>query len=313
METNNDFKAESVPLEGNNLIEASAGTGKTYSIAILVLRLVIEKNTPIDKILLVTFTDAAAAELKERTQAFLYLALKECKSSGTSGNDTIEKIVQEALKNKINVESKLKVALLDLDKATISTIHGFCQQTLTEFAFETNQMYGKEVLKDTALLIEEEVNRYWREVVVKMEYDFLKEIGLEERATWVSAVKNVMSGQKLPSQKDKIPKGGILISSLNELNDFYEKNKKEIIDSLNSKIADKSFAERVKNHDVVRKERGQKSQYKSLIKIVEDVELLYNHLLYKGSYDVCEIFPAEIKIIKDVENDYNKTVIELAH
>lgn len=198
METNNDFKVESVLLEGNNLIEASAGTGKTYSIAILVLRLIIETDTPIEKVLLVTFTEAAAAELKERTQAFLYLALKECKSPGTSGNDTIKNIVQKALKNKINVESKLKAALLDLDKATISTIHGFCQQTLTEFAFETNQMYGKEVLKDTALLIEEEVNRYWREVVVKMEYDFLKEIGLEERETWVSAVKNVMSGQKLP-------------------------------------------------------------------------------------------------------------------
>lgn len=254
METNNDFKVESVLLEGNNLIEASAGTGKTYSIAILVLRLIIETDTPIEKVLLVTFTEAAAAELKERTQAFLYLALKECKSPGTSGNDTIEKIVQKAINNNINVESKLKAALLDLDKATISTIHGFCQQTLTEFAFETNQMYGKEVLKDTALLIEEEVNRYWREVVVKMEYDFLKEIGLEERETWVSAVKNVMSGQKLPEAFHTVNNKEDLYKEYNDLIIEIDKN----LETYKGKVNSLKEASSAKNPALKRLENAEK-------------------------------------------------------
>src|SRR5690606_2658632 len=65
------FLALQVKLQGNNLIEASAGTGKTYSIAILVLRLVVERNVPVNKILMVTFTNAAVAELKVRMRNFL--------------------------------------------------------------------------------------------------------------------------------------------------------------------------------------------------------------------------------------------------
>lgn len=292
MVENNSFEAESVPLKGNNLIEASAGTGKTYSIAILVLRLLIEKNIPIDKILLVTFTDAAAAELKERTQAFLYLALKECKSPGTSGNDTIKNIVQKAINNNINVESKLKAALLDLDKATISTIHGFCQQTLTEFAFETNQMYGKEVLKDTALLIEEEVNRYWREVVVKMEYDFLKEIGLEERGTWVSAVKNVMSGQKLPGSSNNV---------LEKFIDKY-KNKKNLLVEFGSKLA--------AYRDVV---IGWGKNIKALNHLADTPAFYKNLSKEEPVFKFKEHFNSDFIKVQEIQNNYSKLSLETAH
>ena len=74
--TNPNFNAEEVALAGSNLIEASAGTGKTYSIALLTLRLVIEKKIPIEKILMVTFTKAAVAELEIRVRAFIRIALK---------------------------------------------------------------------------------------------------------------------------------------------------------------------------------------------------------------------------------------------
>jgi len=60
-----------VPLQGSNLIEASAGTGKTYSLAILVLRLVVEKNVPLERILMVTFTRDATAELEDRVRQFI--------------------------------------------------------------------------------------------------------------------------------------------------------------------------------------------------------------------------------------------------
>ena len=65
------FNPTTVPLQGSNLIEASAGTGKTYSIAILALRLILEKNVSIREILMVTFTKAAVAELEERIRKFI--------------------------------------------------------------------------------------------------------------------------------------------------------------------------------------------------------------------------------------------------
>jgi len=70
------FDAATVKLSGSNLIESSAGTGKTYSIAILALRLILEDNIAIEKILMVTFTKAAVAELQERVRLFVRLAEK---------------------------------------------------------------------------------------------------------------------------------------------------------------------------------------------------------------------------------------------
>ncbi|HHV40421.1 MAG TPA: UvrD-helicase domain-containing protein, partial [Bacteroidales bacterium] len=64
------FNALTVPLQGTNLIEASAGTGKTYSIALMVLRLVLEQGRPLREILMVTFTNAAVAELEVRIRLF---------------------------------------------------------------------------------------------------------------------------------------------------------------------------------------------------------------------------------------------------
>ena len=65
------FDALQVPLEGSNLIEASAGTGKTYSIAVLALRMIIEKGLTVKQILMVTFTNAAVAELELRIRLFV--------------------------------------------------------------------------------------------------------------------------------------------------------------------------------------------------------------------------------------------------
>jgi exodeoxyribonuclease V beta subunit len=76
MDQMKNFVASDVPLEGSNLIEASAGTGKTYSIAILLLRLLLEKQLAIKEVLMVTFTKAAVAELEERIRLFVRIAAK---------------------------------------------------------------------------------------------------------------------------------------------------------------------------------------------------------------------------------------------
>lgn len=88
------FNASTVILKDSNLIEASAGTGKTYSIAIMALRLVIEHDVRIQEILMVTFTEAAVAELELRVRAFIRLALKVARGEEIS-DTTITAIVKD--------------------------------------------------------------------------------------------------------------------------------------------------------------------------------------------------------------------------
>ena len=137
------FDANTVSLEETNLIEASAGTGKTYSIAILCLRLILEKNIAIPEILMVTFTKAAVVETRIR----LFVRLAHQASMGEEINDTtIEFIVNNSIQTigATETETKLKNALLFLDETAILTIHSFCQRTLSEYAFETSQIFGAE-------------------------------------------------------------------------------------------------------------------------------------------------------------------------
>ncbi len=159
-----NFDATTVNLAGTNLIEASAGTGKTYSIAILVLRLVIEKKLPVKEILMVTFTKAAVAELEERIRLFIRKAYKA--SLGERIDDpTITFLVADniAKSSPDAVQQPLRDAVLFLDETSVLTIHSFCQLTLTEFAFETSQLFGAETMQDTGAVIQDEINAFWRE------------------------------------------------------------------------------------------------------------------------------------------------------
>ena len=144
----NNFDVKTVELSGANLIEASAGTGKTFSIAVLVVRLIMENKIPVSKMLLVTFTEAAAAELKERSIRFIREAIEEFEQEGSSGNPILKEIVKDFDGNKYKAKERLYVALLEIDQAMMCTIHSFCQRTLNEFAFETNQSFGKELITD---------------------------------------------------------------------------------------------------------------------------------------------------------------------
>ena len=87
----NEFKVETIELAGKNLVEASAGTGKTYSVSLLALRLILEKDISADKILMVTFTEAAAAEMAERMRRFIKQAYEA--ALGKNVDETIKKIV----------------------------------------------------------------------------------------------------------------------------------------------------------------------------------------------------------------------------
>jgi exodeoxyribonuclease V beta subunit len=149
-------------LKGVNLIEASAGTGKTYAIAMLVLRFVVEHGMTIDKVLVVTFSRAATEELKDRVRERLVEA-KRALDEHTANMDC--HIVDWLANLKIEpglIKQRLVVALLDIDRTGIFTIHGFCQRVLREHALESGQLFDAELTDDLSVIKQACADDFWR-------------------------------------------------------------------------------------------------------------------------------------------------------
>jgi len=153
------FDPINTPLTGTNLIEASAGTGKTYTIAGLFLRLILEKQLTVNQILVVTFTKAATEELKERIRNMLL----DAKSAflKNSSNAFVKAIVKNYGDRALAIQL-IQDALMDFDNAAIFTIHGFCQRILHENAFETQSLFDTELVADPTSLTREIVDDFWR-------------------------------------------------------------------------------------------------------------------------------------------------------
>lgn len=144
---------------GVTLIEASAGTGKTYSITGLILRLILEEQVAIRQILAVTFTEAATEELRGRIRLRLHSALDDLRRGITK-----DEIVATFIK-KGDVQSgigALNLALESFDEAQIFTIHGFCQRMLSDHAFESNARFDTALLIDPNPLFQEVARDFWR-------------------------------------------------------------------------------------------------------------------------------------------------------
>jgi len=196
--TGSNFDAVTIELEGSNLIEASAGTGKTYSIAILALRLVLEKGIPLPEILMVTFTKAAVAELHERIRLFMKQA-QQCIQGIATKDATIMKLVEraEAQIGSDIVKRRLYEANLLLDELSVITIHSFCQQTLREFAFETDLLFGAEMVADIEDVLDNEVNEFWRRYITTLDVEILDAVGVQKlRADLKAIVKEHLEGKR---------------------------------------------------------------------------------------------------------------------
>lgn len=151
--------SESLPAGAAWLLEASAGTGKTYQIAGLVLRLVAEYGLRIDRILAITFTNAATAELRDRVRKRLSSALVAIERGSADRDDAfVEHLLSLAQPSREQMAAHLRIALRDFDLAAISTIHGFSQRMLSELAFESGQDLDLELLSDPAEILEEIVD-----------------------------------------------------------------------------------------------------------------------------------------------------------
>jgi exodeoxyribonuclease V beta subunit len=153
------FDAKTVELKGLNLIEASAGTGKTYTLAELYCRLVVEKQLEVKQILVVTYTRAATEELRGRLRKKLVEQRQRLSKEPEPDSKAIK---------------RLKLAIQSFDEAAIFTIHGFCQRALQDFAFESGYSFDMEMITDEEELKEAVVDDFWRRYISTADPDFAR-------------------------------------------------------------------------------------------------------------------------------------------
>ncbi len=150
-----------VELAGTRLVEAGAGTGKTWTITALVLRLLLEQQLEIGQILVVTYTRAATGELRGRIRARLVEALAAFERG--EGDGYLRALV--ARHEPGPACARLRLAIESFDEAAIFTIHGFCQRALAETAFEAGQAFERELLADQRELLAAVARDAWRRLL----------------------------------------------------------------------------------------------------------------------------------------------------
>jgi len=142
-------------LNGRVVIEASAGTGKTFSLAGAVVRHVVDTDIAMSEVLVVTFTNDAADELRERIRGQLVAARRALLTGDVpSGVPWLESLVAEVDRRSERV-SRLERAIASFDEATISTIHGFCQQALHQIGQRAGLAVGAQLGAGDARLVRE--------------------------------------------------------------------------------------------------------------------------------------------------------------
>ena len=174
------FEANRFPLEpGLRLLEASAGTGKTFALAHLVLRLLSEGNQPleVEQLLVVTFTEAAAAELRDRIARRLQQAVRLLQGGDLRSVDAPLQEwmhLQNAESSQTRgLEGRLLLALERLDRADITTIHGFCRRTLQRQALEAGLGPAVDLEQQAHERREQLVHDYWQQQVLPLPPSFL--------------------------------------------------------------------------------------------------------------------------------------------
>ena len=183
-----------LPLNGSTLIEASAGTGKTFTIAILYVRLVLGHGQPessalgqgIDppNLLVVTFTDAATKELRDRIRARLTQAAEVFSDTTDDPDPPAETALIYQLRDESYPDpatwpacrKRLLLAAEWMDEAAVSTIHGWCHRMLSEHAFDSGSLFRLTLETDQTELLDEVVRDYWRTFAYPLSPDLMDEV-----------------------------------------------------------------------------------------------------------------------------------------
>ena len=164
-----------LPLNQISLIEASAGTGKTYTIGSLYLRLLLKagennfsRPLNVEEILVVTFTEMATEELKKKIRERItdvigkLTAFAETQDKSAFKNDEFLTALSQDL-DIFEAIHRLKLAEQNMDLAAIYTIHGFCRRMLMQYAFHSGIHFNLELIKDQSDLLVRFANEFWRE------------------------------------------------------------------------------------------------------------------------------------------------------
>lgn len=157
-----------LPLIGERLIEASAGTGKTFTIAVLYLRLLLglggeaayPRAISVEELLVVTFTEAATEELRGRIRSNIHELRIAC-LRGESDNPLYSALLAE-IADKDDAAKTLLLAERQMDEAAVFTIHGFCQRMLSLNAFESGMLFEQQLIEDESRLRYQACADFWR-------------------------------------------------------------------------------------------------------------------------------------------------------
>ncbi|MCV9879195.1 exodeoxyribonuclease V subunit beta [Brenneria izbisi] len=174
-----------LPLLGERLIEASAGTGKTYTLAALYLRLLLglgqqsayPRPLLVEEILVVTFTEAATEELRERIREKIHVLRIAC-IRGESDDPLLNLLLAEIPDYQAAAEILLS-AERQMDEAAIHTIHGFCQRILSANAFESGVLFEQVLIEDEQPLRRQACADFWRRYCYPLPMDVARVVGLE--------------------------------------------------------------------------------------------------------------------------------------
>jgi exodeoxyribonuclease V beta subunit len=166
---------ETLELEGLGLIEASAGTGKTYTLAALYLRLLLGLAGPKDRrgdlgvenLLVVTFTEAATQELRDRIRQRIREA-RWAFLTGQTNDPFLQSLLDQCDQHDVQAK-RLDEAASAMDQASVFTIHGFCQRMLKQHAFESGSTFNMELTTDDQALVRQAVLDTWRSIVYPLD------------------------------------------------------------------------------------------------------------------------------------------------
>ncbi|PUE07759.1 exodeoxyribonuclease V subunit beta [Limnohabitans sp. T6-20] len=179
MSTPHALNAHTFPLRGSHLIEASAGTGKTWTIAALYVRLVLghgsdgtapERPMLPQDVLVMTFTRAATRELSDRIRARLTEAAQVFRGIAETDDAFLKQVKEEYPEGEPREQAahRLALAAQAMDDAAVYTIDAWCQRMLREHAFDSGSLFEENLVGDEAALRLEAVQDYWRQQLYPM-------------------------------------------------------------------------------------------------------------------------------------------------
>ncbi len=152
------------PLLGTSIIDASAGTGKTFTITHLYIRFILEQELEVNQILVVTFTNAATQELKGRIRDLIE-DTKQFLTDTNIKNESLE-LLFKSFRGKDTAVRIIEKAQENFDKAAIFSIHSFCQRVLTLFPLETKSLLKQKFIEDENAFRESAIKDYWRTNII---------------------------------------------------------------------------------------------------------------------------------------------------